>query len=61
MTKTALKALTLGVSLLLASTSISSAFEEGKLVVWINGDKGFTGLEALGAKFTEELGVEVVV
>ncbi len=61
LTKTALKTVALGVGLLLASTSISSAFEEGKLVVWINGDKGFTGLEALGAKFTEELGVEVVV
>lgn len=61
LTKTALKTLALGLGLLLASTSISSAFEEGKLVVWINGDKGFTGLEALGAKFTEELGVEVVV
>ncbi len=61
MTKTALKTLAMGLGLLLASTSISSAFEEGKLVVWINGDKGFTGLAALGAKFTEELGVEVVV
>lgn len=61
MTKTVLKTFALGLSLLLASTSISSAFEEGKLVIWINGDKGYTGLQALGDKFTEELGIEVVV
>jgi maltose/maltodextrin transport system substrate-binding protein len=29
--------------------------------VWINGDKGFNGLQAVGDKFTEELGIEVVV
>ncbi len=61
MTKTTLKTLGLGLGLLLASTSLSAAFEEGKLVIWINGDKGFTGLQALADKFTAELGVEVVV
>ncbi|MXU65261.1 maltose/maltodextrin ABC transporter substrate-binding protein MalE [Oceanomicrobium pacificus] len=37
------------------------ALEDGKLLVWINGDKGYTGLQAVGDKFAEELGVEVVV
>ena len=60
-TKTVLKTITLGLGLLLASTSLSSAFEEGKLLIWINGDKGFTGLQALGDKFKAELGVDVVV
>ncbi|HHB81874.1 MAG TPA: maltose/maltodextrin ABC transporter substrate-binding protein MalE [Devosia sp.] len=48
-------------AVLLASTSFASALEEGKLLVWINGDKGYDGLQALGDKFTEELGIEVVV
>jgi maltose/maltodextrin transport system substrate-binding protein len=51
----------LGVAALLASTSLSSAFEEGKLLVWINGDKGYDGLQAIGDRFAEELGVQVVV
>jgi maltose/maltodextrin transport system substrate-binding protein len=46
---------------LLASTSIATAFEDGKLLVWINGDKGFNGLQAVGDKFAEDLGVPVVV
>lgn len=46
---------------LMASTSLVQAFEDGKLLVWINGDKGFDGLQAVGDKFAEELGVPVVV
>jgi maltose/maltodextrin transport system substrate-binding protein len=37
------------------------AFEEGKLLVWIGGDKGYRGLTKVGEKFTEELGIEVTV
>lgn len=55
------KALTGALAVLLASTSMTYAFEDGKLLIWINGDKGFNGLQAVGDKFTEELGVEVVV
>lgn len=51
----------LGVAALLASTSLAGAFEEGKLLIWINGDKGYDGLQAIGDKFAAELGVEVVV
>lgn len=59
--KTTIKTLVLGAAVLLASTSLSQAFEDGKLLVWINGDKGFNGLQAIGDKFKEELGVDVVV
>jgi maltose/maltodextrin transport system substrate-binding protein len=50
-----------GAAMLLGSTSLTFAAEEGKLLIWINGDKGFNGLQAVGDKFAEELGVEVVV
>src|SRR5690554_4949655 len=53
--------LTVATALLLASTSLSAAFEEGSLLVWINGDKGYDGLQEIGDRFTEELGIEVVV
>lgn len=55
------KVLAGALAVLLASTSMSFAFEDGKLLIWINGDKGFNGLQAVGDKFTEELGIEVVV
>lgn len=48
-------------AVLAVSTSMTYAFEDGKLLVWINGDKGYNGLQELGDKFTEELGIEVVV
>ncbi len=51
---------TLSVLALLAATP-AVALEEGKLTIWINGDKGFNGLQEVGDKFAEELGVEVVV
>lgn len=59
--KKTINTLVLSAAVLLASTSLSSAFEEGKLLVWINGDKGFDGLQEVGNRFAEELGIEVVV
>jgi maltose/maltodextrin transport system substrate-binding protein len=47
-----------------ATLSLSSAafgFEEGKLVLWINGDKGYNGLARVGEWFTAETGVAVEV
>jgi maltose/maltodextrin transport system substrate-binding protein len=55
---------TLAVSVLIAlgSASIAHAkMDEGKLTIWINGDKGYNGLEEVGKKFQEETGVEVIV
>ena len=59
--KTTIKTLALGAAVLLASTSLSQAFEDGKLLIWINGDKGFNGLQAIGDKFKADLGIDVVV
>ena len=38
-----------------------AAIEEGKLVIWINGDKGYKGLAAVGEKFTADTGIAVEV
>jgi len=51
-------------AVLASATLLSSpvmALEDGKLLIWINGDKGYTGLQAIGDMFAAELGVEVVV
>ena len=51
-------------AVLASATALSSpamALEDGKLLIWINGDKGFTGLQAIGDLFAAELGVDVVV
>jgi maltose/maltodextrin transport system substrate-binding protein len=37
------------------------ALEEGKLTLWINGDKGYNGLAEVAKKFTAETGVPVEV
>ncbi|ACY17639.1 maltose/maltodextrin ABC transporter substrate-binding protein MalE [Haliangium ochraceum] len=37
------------------------ADEQGTLTVWINGDKGYRGLEQIGKRFTKDTGVKVVV
>ncbi|NVK40176.1 MAG: maltose/maltodextrin ABC transporter substrate-binding protein MalE [Oceanospirillaceae bacterium] len=43
------------------SAGVQAAIEEGKLVVWINGDKGYKGLAEVGKQFTEETGIPVEV
>jgi maltose/maltodextrin transport system substrate-binding protein len=53
--------LAFGVLFLASAATGASAFEDGKLTVWINSDKGYNGLQKLGDKFAEELGVPVVV
>nr|APA32058.1 MalE-SuMMV [Synthetic plasmid pBAD-Su] len=35
--------------------------EEGKLVIWINGDKGYNGLSEVGKKFEKDTGIKVTV
>jgi maltose/maltodextrin transport system substrate-binding protein len=53
--------------LLLASFVVScvplaaTAWEDGKLLLWINGDKGYNGLQRVGYRFERELGVPVKV
>ncbi|MCR5867403.1 maltose/maltodextrin ABC transporter substrate-binding protein MalE [Aquincola sp. J276] len=49
-------ALTLG-----GTAGIAQAAEQGKLLIWINGDKGYNGLAKVGEEFTRKTGVPVVV
>lgn len=44
-----------------ASAGSQAFAEQGTLTVWINGDKGYTGLAKIGEKFTKDTGVKVVV
>lgn len=37
------------------------ALDEGKLLIWVNGDKGYNGIQAVGDAFTKETGIEVKV
>ncbi|WP_299013426.1 maltose/maltodextrin ABC transporter substrate-binding protein MalE [uncultured Photobacterium sp.] len=39
----------------------SAAMQEGKILIWINGDKGYDGLAEVGRQFEEETGVKVNV
>lgn len=45
----------------LAAAPLVRAAEPGKLLVWINGDKGYNGLQKVGSAFGEKNGVEVTV
>jgi maltose/maltodextrin transport system substrate-binding protein len=36
-------------------------WEDGKLLIWINGDKGYAGIEEMGRVFEENTGVKVEV
>jgi maltose/maltodextrin transport system substrate-binding protein len=45
----------------LAAAPLARAAEPGKLLVWINGDKGFNGLQKVGDRFAEKSGVKVTV
>ena len=48
-------------SAVLFSASAMAKIEEGKLVIWINGDKGYNGLAEVGKKFEQETGIKVTV
>ncbi|WP_130831924.1 maltose/maltodextrin ABC transporter substrate-binding protein MalE [[Erwinia] mediterraneensis] len=45
----------------LFSASAVAKIEEGKLVIWINGDKGYNGLAEVGKKFEQDTGIKVTV
>jgi len=46
---------------LLLPTLAQAKIEEGKLVIWINGDKGYNGLAEVGKKFEQDTGITVSV
>ncbi|ADU71780.1 extracellular solute-binding protein family 1 (plasmid) [Pantoea sp. At-9b] len=48
-------------SAVLFSATAMAKIEEGKLVIWINGDKGYNGLAEVGKKFEQETGIKVTV
>lgn len=55
---------TLAVSVLVALGSVNIAhakMDEGKITIWLNGDKGYDGLTEVGKKFEADTGVQVVV
>ncbi len=45
----------------LAAAPLARAAEPDKLLVWINGDKGYNGLQKVGNAFAEKSGVPVTV
>ncbi len=46
---------------LVLSSSAFAKIEEGKLVIWINGDKGYNGLAEVGKKFEKDTGIKVTI
>lgn len=60
-----MKKLIASMAMTLAATAgagaVHAAIEEGRLVIWINGDKGYNGLAEVGKRFTEETGIPVEV
>lgn len=46
---------------LVLSGTVMAKMTEGKLVIWINGDKGYNGLAEVGKKFEKDTGVQVLV
>lgn len=49
------------ISFALLASQANAAIEEGKLVIWIGGDKGYNGLQEVGDRFAKDLGVQVEV
>jgi maltose/maltodextrin transport system substrate-binding protein len=45
----------------LAATSVAQSAEPLKLLVWINPDKGYNGLQKVGDRYAADTGVQVVV
>ncbi|MDF0605967.1 maltose/maltodextrin ABC transporter substrate-binding protein MalE [Neisseriaceae bacterium TC5R-5] len=43
------------------SSPLTLASAPGKLIIWINGDKGYRGIARIGQVFTQQTGVPVIV
>ena len=59
--KIVVSTLALGAALLLGSTSLTFALEEGKLLIWLGVNRDDAALRTIAQKFTDDLGVEVTV
>lgn len=53
--------LALGAALLLGSTSLTFALEEGKLLIWLGTNRDDAAVRTIAEKFTADLGVDVTV
>ncbi len=53
--------LALGAALLLGSTSLTFALEEGKLLVWLGTNRDDAAVRTIAQQFTDDLGIEVTV
>ena len=51
----------LAVAAAFSFSAAAQASEAGKLLVWINGDKGYNGLQKIGDQFAKKTGVAVTV
>jgi maltose/maltodextrin transport system substrate-binding protein len=50
-----------GAALLLASTSLATAFEKDKILIWVGPNREDAALQAIGDKFEADLGIPVTV
>jgi maltose/maltodextrin transport system substrate-binding protein len=60
-TKRTLLAAAAALALGSAFAPLAQAAEPGKLLVWINGDKGYKGIIKIGEEFTKKTGIPVTV
>lgn len=59
--KNNLKTFALGMAVLLASTSLASAMEAGKLLIWVGPNREEAALQGVLDKFATEMGIEAKV
>ncbi|GLT18439.1 maltose ABC transporter substrate-binding protein [Vibrio zhanjiangensis] len=59
--KNPLSKITLSVLAIVTAINAHAAIEEGKLTVWVGGDKAYEGMAEVGKRFEEETGIEVTV
>jgi maltose/maltodextrin transport system substrate-binding protein len=59
--KTTVKILSLTAAVLMASTSLATALEKDKILIWIGANRDDAALTAITQKFTEDLGIPVTI
>ena len=60
MKKTILASVICAVTLGVTATA-NAAIEKDQLTIWVNGDKGYNGIEKVGKKFEADTGIKVTV
>ena len=51
----------LAIATLAASATSAFAFQEDELVIWVGGDKAYTGIREIGEQFAKDTGIKVKV